>query len=195
MHDQGALSEPCDARQDLIGAFRPDERLAGGIAGVEELPDGGLQPPHAPMRPTFGRPIIGTSCVRGTTGATNLFTKLQRQDTRPLQHTGPHHSQRGPSPRPLSTLGGVLRDLRGHTPQEPGTVARLVTCLSSSRSMLSGTPGGRGRACRSRTPPHGLRLHGKDRHPPTWKVLGATGQIQGTHPSPRDSRGPPFSVC
>ena len=30
---------------------------------------------------TFGRPIIGTSCVRGTTGATNLFTKLQRQDT------------------------------------------------------------------------------------------------------------------
>ena len=52
MHDQGALSEPCDARQDLIGAFRPDERLAGGIAGVEELPDGGLQPPHAPMRPT-----------------------------------------------------------------------------------------------------------------------------------------------
>ena len=136
MHDQGALSEPCDARQDLIGAFRPDERLAGGIAGVEELPDGGLQPPHAPMRPTaellrrqfrepafhqveprrlgrremqmeawalgqprwanessaccsgvvntngtFGRPIIGTSCVRGTTGATNLFTKLQRQDT------------------------------------------------------------------------------------------------------------------
>ena len=43
MHDQGALSEPCDARQDLIGAFRPDERLAGGIAGVEELPDGGLQ--------------------------------------------------------------------------------------------------------------------------------------------------------
>ena len=30
---------------------------------------------------TFGRPIIGTSCVRGTTGATNLFIKLQRQDT------------------------------------------------------------------------------------------------------------------
>ena len=38
MHDQGALSEPCDARQDLIGAFRPDERLAGGIAEGRQYP-------------------------------------------------------------------------------------------------------------------------------------------------------------
>ena len=33
---------------------------------------------------TFGRPIIGTSYVRGTTGATNLFTKLQRQELEPV---------------------------------------------------------------------------------------------------------------
>ena len=51
MRCQGALCEPRDARQNLVGAFRPNERLAVGIAGVEELPDGSFQASHAPMRP------------------------------------------------------------------------------------------------------------------------------------------------
>ena len=54
----------------------------------------------------------------------------------------------GAIPTPSFHIGRGTRGRTWTDSPRAGTVARLVTCLSSNRSMLSGTPGGRGRARR-----------------------------------------------
>ena len=46
----GPLSESGDARQDLIGALRPDERLRVGLMGLDELLDGRFELGHTAER-------------------------------------------------------------------------------------------------------------------------------------------------
>jgi hypothetical protein len=41
-----SLSEAGNAREDLIGTLRPDERLAVRVVRVDELADGGLEFAH-----------------------------------------------------------------------------------------------------------------------------------------------------
>ena len=109
---------------------------------------------------------------------------VSRFIARPLRLSGPHHSRRG---RPDSLFlhwawySGMVRSIT----QEPGNVARLVTCLSLSSSMLSGTPGCRlcARPLRARRMAC-ARMEGIGTFP-IFKVFGAMGQIQGIHPSPR----------
>ena len=111
---------------------------------------------------------------------------VSRFIARPLRLSGPHHSRRG---RPDSLFlhwawySGMVRSIT----QEPGNVARLVTCLSLSSSMLSGTPGCRlcARPLRARRMAC-ARMEGIGTFP-IFKVFGAMGQIQGIHPSPRCS--------
>ena len=40
---ESPLRESCDARQDLVGRFRPDERAGGGVVLVEKLPNRPLE--------------------------------------------------------------------------------------------------------------------------------------------------------
>ena len=66
---------------------------------------------------------------------------VSRVIARPLRHTGPHHSRRGHPHALFLHWAGYSGYYEDTSPREPGNVARLVTCLSSSSSMLSGTPG------------------------------------------------------
>ena len=112
---------------------------------------------------------------------------ISRFIARPLRHTGPHHLRRG-HPASSFYVGYGTRAWCGRLPKSPGNVARLVTCLSLSSSMLSGTPGVSALRSSFTRSPLGLRPDGKDRHVP--KIEGSRGYVSdsGLHPSPRCSR-------
>jgi hypothetical protein len=110
---------------------------------------------------------------------------ITRFIARPLRHSGPHHRDAA-IPEPPFTLALVLGYFHcGQFPKSSLIVARLVTCLPLCSSMLSETPGGRNALVFDAhsmwpAPPRRGSAHTQNNF-----ILGAKGQIQGTHPSPR----------
>ena len=119
-------------------------------------------------------PDVGTSsCTWDGLSISSIQFELPARNLTPDSctnaHTGPHHSRRGHPHALFSHWTRVLGLLRGPAPQEPGTpLAWLLACLRAARCCLG--PRGAGDALVSTAlprVPRGLRLHGKDRHPPT----------------------------
>ena len=116
---------------------------------------------HRSLYSVDGSPRTGDSHV-GT--FTQRGLAISRVIARPLQHTGPHLWRRG-HPAPSFHIGhGTRGTTRKDSPRAGASLAWVLTCLRVARCCLG--PRGPVSGSSITRVPHGLRPHGKDRHPP-----------------------------